>query len=96
MLRKLLPEGTEPLWRDATGKIVISQVAFSPAWIGEPVKALERAGSTRVAYLDRLGEAVVPQPGTVLQDGDVVHVITAEGDLDAIVAAFATKDGSGH
>ncbi|MBO0821381.1 MAG: TrkA family potassium uptake protein [Nocardiopsaceae bacterium] len=96
MLRKLLPEGTEPLWRDATGKIVISQVGVSQDWIGEPVKALERAGGTRVAYLDRLGEAIVPQPGAVLQEGDVVHVIAPEGDLEAIAAAFATKDGSGH
>ncbi|HEX6447892.1 MAG TPA: TrkA family potassium uptake protein [Trebonia sp.] len=96
MLRKLLPEGAEPLWRDTTGKIVLSQVAVSPAWIGEPVKALERSADTRVAYLDRLGEAIVPQPGTVLQDGDVVHVIAAEGDLDRIASAFATREGSGH
>jgi trk system potassium uptake protein TrkA len=96
MLRKLLPEGAEPLWRDATGKIVLSQVAVSPDWIGEPVKALEKSAETRIAYVDRLGEAIVPQPGTVLQDGDVVHVIAAEGDLDRIAAAFATRDRSGH
>ena len=96
MLRKLLPEGTEPLWRDATGKIVLSQVAVSPDWIGEPVKALEKSAETRIAYLDRLGEAIVPQPGAVLQDGDVVHVIAAEGDLDRIASAFATREGSGH
>ena len=29
MLRKLLPEGAEPLWRDTTGKIVLAEVAFS-------------------------------------------------------------------
>jgi trk system potassium uptake protein len=96
MLRKLLPEGAEPLWRDATGKIVLSQVTVSPDWIGEPVKALEKSADTRVAYLDRLGEAIVPQPGTVLQDGDVVHVIAAEGDLGRIAVAFATRDRSGH
>jgi trk system potassium uptake protein TrkA len=96
MLRKLLPEGAEPLWRDTTGKIVLAQVAMSPVWIGEPVKALERSAETRIAYLDRLGEAIVPQPGTVLQDGDVVHVIAAEGDLDRIASAFATREGSGH
>lgn len=96
MLRKLLPEGTEPLWRDPTGKIVLSQVTVSPDWIGEPVKALERSAETRIAYLDRLGESVVPQGSTVLQDGDVVHVMAAEDDLDRIAAAFASKDRSGH
>jgi trk system potassium uptake protein TrkA len=94
MLRKLLPEGTEPLWRDATGKIVLSQVTVSPAWIGEPVKAVEASARTRIAFIDRLGEAIVPQPGTVLQHGDVVHVIAKESDLDHITASFATR-GSG-
>ena len=95
MLRKLLPEGTEPLWRDATGKIVLSQVTVSPAWIGEPVKAVEASSRTRIAFIDRLGEAIVPQPGTVLQHGDVVHVIAKESELDQISASFATR-GSGH
>jgi len=32
----------------------------------------------------------------VLQQGDVVHVIAKESELDRIAAAFATRDGSGH
>jgi trk system potassium uptake protein TrkA len=96
MLRKLQPEGPEPVWRDATGKIVLSQVNVSPEWIGEPVKALEVAAGTRIAYIDRLGEAIVPQPGTVLQQGDVVHVIARESDLGKISATCATREGSGH
>lgn len=96
MLRKLLPEGTEPLWRDATGKVVLTQVSVSPSWIGEPVKALEASAATRIAYIDRLGEAVVPLPGTMLQEGDVVHVIAQESDIDRIAAAFAARERSGH
>jgi len=96
MLRKLLPEGAEPLWRDATGKIVLSQVSVSTAWIGEPVKMVESAARTRIAFIDRLGEAIVPHPGTVLQQGDVVHVIAQESELDRIAASFATREGGGH
>jgi len=96
MLRKLLPEGAEPLWRDPTGKIVLSQVIVSPAWIGEPVKLAEASAGTRIAYIDRLGEAIVPQPGTVLQQGDVVHVIAQESDIDRIAAVFAARERSGH
>jgi trk system potassium uptake protein TrkA len=96
MLRKLLPGGAEPLWRDATGKVVLSHVTVSPKWIGEPVKLVETSVGTRVAFIDRLGEAVVPQPGTVLQEGDVVHVIARESELDRITASFAKRDGSEH
>ncbi len=93
MLRKLLPEGGEALWRDPTGKIVLAEVAFSPAWIGEQVKSLEANTTTRVAFIDRLGQAFVPEPGIMLQEGDVLHVVAKEGDLDRIAAAFAARGG---
>jgi len=93
MLRKIVPEGGEPLWRDPTGKIVLAEVPFSPAWIGEQVKALEASTMTRVAFVDRLGQAFVPEPGTVLQEGDVLHIVTREGDLDRIAGALATRGG---
>ena len=47
-------------------------------------------------YIDLLGEAIVPQPGTVLQQGDVVHVIVKESDLDRVCGALAKRDGRGH
>ena len=93
MLRKLLPEGGEPLWRDPTGRIVLAEVAFSPCWIGEQVKALEASTMTRIAFVDRLGQAFVPEPGTALQEGDVLHVVAKEGDLNRIAAAFAARGG---
>jgi trk system potassium uptake protein TrkA len=96
MLRKLLPGDSEPLWRDATGKLVLTQVTVSPKWIGEPVKLAEASAGARVAYIDRLGEAIVPLPGTVLQEGDVVHVIAKESELDRVLAGFAKRDGSEH
>jgi trk system potassium uptake protein TrkA len=95
MLRKIIPEGGEPLWRDPTGKIVLAEVGFSPAWIGEQVKALEASTMTRIAFVDRLGQAFVPEAGTVLQEGDVLHVVALESDLDRVAAAYATR-GGGH
>jgi trk system potassium uptake protein len=89
MLRRLLPEGSEPLWRDPTGAVVLAEVAYSQDWVGEKVQALEEAGRVRVAFVARLGEAVLPGPGTVIQEGDVLHVIAAESDLERISAAFA-------
>ena len=95
MLRKLLPEGGEPLWRDHTGKIVLAEVAFAARWIGEQVKSVESNTLTRIAFVDRLGQAFVPDGGTVLQEGDVIHVVAREDDMDRIAAAFASR-GGGH
>jgi trk system potassium uptake protein len=89
MLRRLLPEGSEPLWRDPTGVIVLAEVAYSQDWVGEKVHELEEAARTRVAFISRLGEVMLPGPGTVLQEGDMIHVIAVEGDLERISASFA-------
>ena len=96
MLRRLLPEGTEPLWRDPTGAVVLAEVAYSADWVGEKTSALEEAARTRIAFLGRLGEAVLPGPGTVVQEGDVLHVIALETDLERIEAVFASITPGGR
>src|SRR6201997_4010501 len=40
MLRRLPAEGSEPLWRDPTGAVVLAEVAYSQDWVGEKVHAL--------------------------------------------------------
>jgi trk system potassium uptake protein len=89
MLRRLLPEGSEALWRDPTGAVVLADVAFSAEWVGEKVHALEEASRARVAFISRLGEAMLPVQGTVLQEGDVLHVLALERDLARIGEVFA-------
>src|SRR5207302_4139980 len=56
MLRRLLPEGAEALWRDPTGAVVVAEVAYDPGWVGAEVHALEEATGTRVAFITRAGE----------------------------------------
>ena len=89
MLRKLIPEGAESLWRDPTGAVVLAEVAYSEAWLGQKVWDLEQAARARIAFISRLGEAIVPGPSLVLQEGDVVHVIAEESDIAEIARVFA-------
>ena len=96
MLRRLLPDGSEPLWRDPTGAIVLAEVAYSQHWVGEKVHALEEAARVRVAFVARLGEAIIPAPATVLQEGNVLHLIAHEDELDRIADGFATGPEGGR
>jgi trk system potassium uptake protein TrkA len=96
MLRTLLPDGAESLWRDPTGKVVLAEVAYSEHWLGEKVKLIEQAIGTRIAFISRLGQAIIPEPGTVLQEGDLLHVIAEEGDLERITAQLAKRAEGGH
>ena len=96
MLRRLLPDGAMPLWRDPTGEVKLAEVQTDPAWVGARVAELESAARTRVAFLNRLGEAVVPSGDTVIQDGDVVHVMARTSDIDRITDALAERVQEGE
>ncbi|MEO3784571.1 TrkA family potassium uptake protein [Actinocorallia sp. B10E7] len=91
MLRRLLPDGAMPLWRDPTGEVKLAEVQTDTAWIGAKVGELESSARTRVAFLSRLGEAVIPTGDTVIQDGDVVHVMARSSDIDRITEALAER-----
>jgi trk system potassium uptake protein TrkA len=95
MLRRLLPDGAHTLWRDPTGTVVLAELACCEEWLGEKVSALESAAATRVAFISRLGEALLPGPGTVLQQGDVLHVIARQADLEHITSVFSTPVAPG-
>ncbi len=89
MLRRLLPSGSEALWRDPSGGVQLAEVHTSPAWIGHKVSRLQEETGVRVAFLTRLGEAVLPTSQTVLQDGDLVHVMMRTDEVEKVEAAFA-------
>jgi trk/ktr system potassium uptake protein len=91
MLRTLMPDGADALWRDPTGKIVLAEVAYSERWLGEKVKLIEQSIGARIAFLSRLGQAIIPEPGTVLQEGDLLQVMAEEGDLERITAQLAKR-----
>ncbi|NEE20991.1 TrkA family potassium uptake protein, partial [Streptomyces sp. SID7499] len=72
MLRRLLPSGAEPLWRDPSGGVQLAEVHTTPSWIGHRISTLQEETGVRVAFLTRLGEAILPSSQTVLQEGDLV------------------------
>ena len=91
--RRLLPEGLLTEWRDPSGHVVLAEVAFSPEWVGHRLSDLEAAADVRVALITRLGEGMVPHARTVVQEGDLLHVVIPDERQDAVVRAFATPPG---
>ena len=89
MLRRVLKEGAQALWRDPTGTVQLAEAHVDPAWIGRRVSHLEAEAGVRVAFLTRFGEGVLPGPDTVLQEGDLVHIIVADKSIDAATTRLA-------
>ena len=89
VIRRLLPEGTATEWRDPSGQVVLAEVAYSPAWVGQRVTRLEADSGSRVALLTRLGEGMLPHADSVLQEGDLVHLCLRSDRLEQVSAALA-------
>jgi trk system potassium uptake protein len=89
IMRRLVPEGSRSEWRDATGTIDLAEVHPHSQWLGIPISAVESATSARVAFLTRLAEGLVPNEHTVLQEGDLLHMIietTRVSEVEVILA----------
>jgi trk system potassium uptake protein TrkA len=90
VIRRLIPEGLLTEWRDPSGKVVLAEVALSPEWVGTTLTSLEEATGARVALLTRLGDGMLPDGATLVQEGDLVH-FTLDGprinEVTAICAA---------
>jgi trk/ktr system potassium uptake protein len=95
MLRRLLPAGSEPLWRDPSGTIQLANVHLDSTWIGQRVSRLEGEAGVRVAFLTRLGVGLLPKHDTVVQEGDLVHVVMPEDRAERAEEIFA-KGPEGH
>jgi trk system potassium uptake protein len=89
ILRRLLPEGSEPDWRDPSGTVRIAEVPTHDRWIGRTVAEIQDAADTRVAFITRLGEGLIPTRDTVIQEGDLVHVVMLESEAARVAAVFA-------
>ncbi|MFI1227202.1 MULTISPECIES: potassium channel family protein [unclassified Streptomyces] len=97
MLRRLLPSGAEPLWRDPSGGVQLAEVHTTPSWIGHKISTLQEETGVRVAFITRLGEAILPTSQTVLQEGDLVHVMMRTDEIAQVEEAFAQgPEEDGH
>lgn len=90
VLRLLLPEGSEPIWRDVSGRVRLTAATLHPAWVGRPLAEAQAATGTPLPFLLRGGAGMVPTPQTLLQEGDLVYAaVEAErsDEVEAILGA---------
>ena len=78
VLRRLLPAGAEPDFRDPSGTIRVDQIEVPDSWVGQRTISLQEQCRSRIAWIDRLGEGMLPSRDTVLQEGDLLHLVMRE------------------
>ena len=77
VMRRLLPEGSEPLWRDPSGAVRLAEVPIHPKWIGKTIKQMQEAAHTCIPFISRFGTGMVTSEKMIFQDGDKAYVAIA-------------------
>jgi trk system potassium uptake protein TrkA len=93
IMRRILPSGAKSEWQDASGRVQLVELAIHPGWFGRQVLAIESLTNSRVAFVTRLGEGVIPDEKTVLQEGDLVHMLVTEKNLSQVEASLRNPPG---
>ena len=98
VLRRILPDAHAVEWVDPSAKVCMVERTVPPQWAGKPLGAIELDNVARVVAVARLGEAAVPDPRQVAQEGDVVWVSVAGDKMDAFEAHLtgAAVEGGHH
>jgi trk system potassium uptake protein TrkA len=78
VLRRLLPAGAEPDFRDPSGTIRVDHVPAPTSWAGRRTDDFQAATKSRIAWIDRLGEGMLPVTDSVIQEGDLLHLVMRE------------------
>jgi trk system potassium uptake protein len=89
VLRRLLPAGSEPHWRDPSGSVRLMEVHVDRSWVGRSVAQIEDATGARVPFLFRMGSGTVPTRSTIFQDGDLVYAAVLDKELARVEAVLA-------
>ena len=88
VLRRILPAGAEPDFRDPSGTIRVDQMPIPDSWVGERSVRFQEQSRSRIAWIDRLGEGMLPTRETVLQEGDMLHLVMREQNADGVYEAL--------
>ncbi|HET7325869.1 MAG TPA: TrkA family potassium uptake protein [Nocardioidaceae bacterium] len=89
VLRRLLPVGAEPNYRDPSGTIRLDQIPVGDAWVGTRTVLFQEQSGSRIAWIDRLGEGMLPSRESVLQEGDVLHLAMREQNASQVYDVVA-------
>src|SRR4051812_32560155 len=95
LMRMLLPDGVASAWREPTGTVAILPLPVHEDWVGHPIRELEQATGSRVAFIVRFGTGLLPKPDTAVQDEDTIYVAAVSGTVSDVTAAAAAAPQEG-
>lgn len=97
VLRRIMPDDHAVEWVDPSAKVCMVERTVPGQWAGRRLLDLDLGGVCRVNAVARLGEAMLPDPGHVCQEGDVVWMTVAGDQMEAFEEHLTgVPDTGGH
>ncbi len=84
VLRRMMSTGANSEYRDASGRVSLSELDVDPGWLGRSVAEVEAATGVRVAFLSRFGDGLIPSAEDVLQEHDLLHALVYSEEIDTV------------
>lgn len=84
VLRRMLPFGATDEYRDPSGNVRLCQIDVHPSWYGKSVSAIDSATGARTAFISRYGTGQLVDAATVLQEGDMLHLLIHAADVATV------------
>jgi trk system potassium uptake protein TrkA len=81
ILRSLLPDEVPVEYTVDNGEVVIAAVPAPSETVGRRALEIDLPGRRRVVAVSRFGVPRVPDKDLAIQDGDILHIATARGDI---------------
>ena len=88
VLRRLLPSGSEPQWRDPSGSLRFIEWLPASTWVGKTIADMESRSRCQIPFLMRFGSGIVPVATTVFQDGDLVYAAVTNDQVSDVEDIF--------
>ena len=95
VLQRILPERPNASWIDPSAEVVLLERAVPARWAGHKVSDLDLPGHARIAAISRLGAGTVAHGDTVLQDGDVIHVMVGGDSIERFDERLSAPEPTG-
>ncbi len=93
MVDRMLPGGVDEVFHDPAVGVSVRRIAVNAEWIGASYVDLEKAMSTRLAYVVRFGECVLPDATTLIQSGDEAYFAVPDDVAAAAQRVAARRPG---
>ena len=84
VLRRMLPLGATDEYRDPSGNVRLCQIDVHNSWYGRSIAEIDARTGARTAFVARFGTGQIVTSSTVLQEGDILHVLIHSSEIPAV------------